>query len=125
MFTIPNELICGADIPGQRWGRRKMMMYAATGQAVSYALITALLRYTEIESYPHKKEVAAASVAFFFTYYIFFGIGFQGVPWLYPTEINSLAMRTKGAAIGTASNWIFNFMGELNITTSPSNKAAG
>ena len=28
----------------------------------------------------------------------------------YPTEINSLSMRTKGAAIGTASNWIFNFM---------------
>jgi hypothetical protein len=38
----------------------------------------------------------------------------QGVPWLYPTEINSLAMRTKGAAIGTATNWIFNFMGALS-----------
>lgn len=35
-----------------------------------------------------------------------FGIGFQGVPWLYPTEINSLAMRTKGAAIATATNWM-------------------
>jgi hypothetical protein len=68
----------------------------------------------------------------FFLYYVFFGIGMQvripsclpvsdelltgrqGVPWLYPTEINSLAMRTKGAAIGTATNWIFNFMGELS-----------
>lgn len=77
-----------------------MLMYAATGQAVSYALITGLLRYNELENYAHRKQVAAASVAFFFTYYIFFGIGFQGVPWLYPTEINSLAMRTKGAAIG-------------------------
>ncbi|KAG8525913.1 uncharacterized protein KY384_000675 [Bacidia gigantensis] len=94
-----------------RWGRRKMMIYAATGQAVSYALITALLRYSEKEGYPHQKEVASASITFFFTYYIFFGIGFQGVPWLYPTEINSLAMRTKGAAVGTACNWIFNFMG--------------
>ena len=44
------------------------------------------------------------------SYYICFGIGFQGVPWLYPTEINSLSMRTKGAALGTASNWAFNFM---------------
>ena len=33
-----------------------------------------------------------------------------GVPWLYPTEINSLSMRTKGAALGTATNWIVNFM---------------
>lgn len=32
-----------------------------------------------------------------------------GVPWLYPTEINSLPMRTKGAAVATATNWITNF----------------
>ena len=88
-----------------------MMMYAAAGQGTSYAIITALLRYNELDGYTHSKEVASASVAFFFTYYIFFGIGFQGVPWLYPTEINSLSMRTKGAAVGTASNWAFNFMG--------------
>jgi hypothetical protein len=34
----------------------------------------------------------------------------KGVPWLYPTEVNSLSMRTKGAALGTATNWIVNFM---------------
>lgn len=28
-----------------------------------------------------------------------------GVPWLYPTEINSLPMRTKGAAVATATDW--------------------
>ena len=43
-----------------------------------------------------------ASVAFFFLYYVFFGIGWQGVPWLYPCEINSLGMRTKGAGLGTS-----------------------
>ncbi|KAL9101385.1 MAG: hypothetical protein Q9163_003343 [Psora crenata] len=86
------------------------LLAASTGQALSYAIITALLRYNELPGYAHSKEVASASVAFFFTYYIFFGIGFQGVPWLYPTEINSLSMRTKGAAVGTASNWAFNFM---------------
>ncbi|MCJ1450454.1 hypothetical protein MMC28_000785 [Mycoblastus sanguinarius] len=101
MIGIPNV---------ERWGRRKMMMYAATGQCLSYLLITILLRYNELAGYSGSKKVASASVAFFFTYYICFGIGFQGVPWLYPTEINSLSMRTKGAAIGTASNWAFNFM---------------
>lgn len=87
-----------------------MIMYAATGQFACYLIITILLRYNEKDGYPHQKEVASASVAFFFLYYIFFGIGFQGVPWLYPTEINSLSMRTKGAALGTATNWIVNFM---------------
>ncbi|KAF2460444.1 general substrate transporter [Lineolata rhizophorae] len=94
----------------ERWGRRKMMMYAAAGQCFCYVMITALLRYANKDGYAHQTEVAKASIAFFFLYYVFFGVGWQGVPWLYPTEINSLSMRTKGAALGTATNWIFNFM---------------
>ena len=97
----------------ERWGRRKMMMYAAAGQGFCYLMITTLLRYSELPGYSGAKQVASASIAFFFLYYVFFGIGWQGVPWLYPTEINSLGMRTKGAAIGTASNWAFNYMGKF------------
>ncbi|KAI4228795.1 MAG: hypothetical protein L6R36_001395 [Xanthoria steineri] len=94
----------------ERWGRRKMMMYAAAGQCFCYLMITILIRYSEILEENAATKVASASIAFFFLYYIFFGIGWQGVPWLYPTEINSLAYRTKGAALGTATNWAFNFM---------------
>lgn len=94
----------------ERWGRRKMLMYAAAGQCFCYLIITILLRFNEKPGYPHATQVASASVAFFFLYYVFFGIGFQGVPWLYPAEINSLSMRQKGTALGTATNWIFNFM---------------
>lgn len=65
----------------ERWGRRNMMIFAATGQSVCYLLITVLLRYNEKPGYPHAHEVASASVAFFFLYYVFFGIGMQGVPW--------------------------------------------
>ncbi|KAK6002235.1 hypothetical protein QM012_001873 [Aureobasidium pullulans] len=94
----------------EKWGRRNMMLYASLGQGCCYLLITILLRFNELDGYAHKNEVASASIAFFFLYYVFFGIGWQGVPWLYPTEINSLSMRTKGAALGTATNWIMNFM---------------
>ncbi|PVI00209.1 general substrate transporter [Periconia macrospinosa] len=96
----------------ERWGRRKMMMYAAAGQFFCYLIITICIRYNELETLSEttRRSWAEASIAFFFLYYVFFGIGWQGVPWLYPTEINSMAMRTKGAAIGTATNWIFNFM---------------
>ncbi|KAH6662791.1 general substrate transporter [Halenospora varia] len=94
----------------ERWGRRKMLMFAAAGQGFCYLIITILLRYSMKDGYAHQREVAEASIAFFFLYYVFFGIGMQGVPWLYPTEINSLAMRTKGAAIGAATNWMCNFI---------------
>ncbi|KAL4886970.1 general substrate transporter [Aspergillus karnatakaensis] len=93
-----------------RWGRRNLMIFGAAGQCFCYIIITALIRYNEMPGYPNAQQVASASVAFFFLYYVFFGIGMQGVPWLYPTEINSLTMRTKGAAIGAATNWILNFM---------------
>jgi hypothetical protein len=33
-----------------------------------------------------------------------------GIPWLYPTEINSLPMRTKGAAVATMTDWLTNFI---------------
>ena len=106
----------------ERWGRRRLMMYGAAGQCFCYLIITILLRYSVDPSIAaaSQKNIAAASIAFFFLYYVFFGIGWQGVPWLYPVEINSLAMRTKGAAIGTASNWAFNFMGMfLFFTNTP------
>jgi len=91
----------------ERWGRRKMMMYAAAGQFFCYCIITICIRYNEMDTLPvpTQQQWAKASIAFFFLYYVFFGIGWQGVPWLYPTEINSMAMRTKGAALGTATNW--------------------
>lgn len=94
----------------ERWGRRRMLIFAASGQFFCYMIITILIRFNEKAGYPHQAEVAKASVAFFFLYYVFFGIGMQGVPWLYPTEINSLSMRTKGASIGASVNWIINFM---------------
>ena len=94
----------------ERMGRRQLLMVCALGQGVCYLLITVLLRFNEKPGYPHQEQVAAASVAFFFCYYLFFGCGFQGIPWLLPVEINSLSMRTKGAALATATNWAMNFM---------------
>ncbi|KAJ3570705.1 hypothetical protein NP233_g4231 [Leucocoprinus birnbaumii] len=89
-------------------GRRKLMMWGAAGQCVCYIFITALLSKSGDPSIGAR--YGAGATAFFFLYYVFFGICWQGVPWLYPTEINSLSMRTKGAALGTASNWISNYI---------------
>jgi len=84
-----------------------MMMWGAAGQCACYIFISALLSQTDDPA--NGSKFGAGATAFFFLYYVFFGICWQGVPWLYPTEINSLAMRTKGAALGTASNWFVLF----------------
>jgi hypothetical protein len=47
----------------ENWGRRKMMIFAASGQSFCYLIITVLLRYSEKSGYAHKREVASGSVA--------------------------------------------------------------
>lgn len=102
----------------EKFGRRKMMMFGAAGQSFCYLLITVLIRYSELDGYAHQKQVASASVTFFFLYYVFFSVAWQGIPFLYPTEINSTSMRSKGVALSTATSWAFNYMGELFPLTS-------
>ncbi|KAI0406778.1 sugar transporter [Xylaria palmicola] len=94
----------------ERFGRRVMMMVSTLIQLVCFILITVLLYYVEKPGYASQNEVAKASVVWFFVYYIGFGLGMLGIPWLYPTEINSLPMRTKGAAVATMTDWITNFL---------------
>ncbi|KAJ5348526.1 uncharacterized protein N7506_001779 [Penicillium brevicompactum] len=90
------------------WGRRTLMLLSTFGQFLAFLIITILLRFAENK--PKGSPVASASIAFFFFYYIAFGIGMLGIPWLYPTEISSLSMRTKSTAVATATNWICNFV---------------
>ena len=82
----------------ENWGRRNMLIFAAAGQSFCYLLITILIRYNEKPGYEHSHEVASASVAFFFLYYVFFGIGMQvsstltsisgGLPVLIPHRVS-------------------------------------
>ncbi|KAJ5538646.1 hypothetical protein N7494_008125 [Penicillium frequentans] len=93
----------------ERMGRRGLMLLSTFGQFMCFLIITILLRYSENTTGDESKKFGSASVAFFFLFHGAFGIGMLGIPWLYPTEINSLPMRTKGAALATATDWITNF----------------
>jgi MFS family permease len=76
----------------EKWGRRKMMMYAAAGQCFCYIIITICIRYNELESLSEstRRSWAEGSIAFFFLYYVFFGIGWQGVPWVRFSSVNCI-----------------------------------
>lgn len=87
----------------ERLGRRALMLLSTAGQFVAFLVICVLLRFASVSA--NSEELGKAAIAFFFLYYIAFGLGMLGVPWLYPTEINSLPMRTKGAAVATCTNW--------------------
>lgn len=101
-------LICTCCAVGliERLGRRGLMLLSTAGQFFAFLIITILLSFAETRAGTSDEErFGSASIVFFFLFYIFFGLGMLEIPWLYPTEINSLQMRGKGAAVATATNW--------------------
>jgi hypothetical protein len=84
----------------ERWGRRKMMMYAAAGQFFCYCIITICIRYNEDDrlSRTTQESWAKGSIAFFFLYYVFFGIGWQGVPWVWSSTTTTTHPLTRSSS---------------------------
>lgn len=95
----------------ESWGRRRLMIYGALGQCCCWLAITLLLKSaSEVEPLStRQRELGSAAVLFFFLFNFFFGASWQGVSWLYPTEINSTQNRIVGMSYGVATNWLINF----------------
>uniref|UniRef100_A0A093VF32 Sugar transporter STL1 n=1 Tax=Talaromyces marneffei PM1 TaxID=1077442 RepID=A0A093VF32_TALMA len=100
---------CLAYFVIERFGRRKVMMYSAAACCTCWVVIAIVLAISDTgrgDSY----KLGIVAVSFFFVFFASFGLGVLGVPWLYPTEINALEMRTKGSSLAMATNWIMNYM---------------
>lgn len=85
-----------------RIGKRGCLMVGAFGMGCCFLTMALGIRSG---SYGASIVVVIA----FFLYYTFFAIGFLAVPWLYCAEIMPLHLRSKGNAITTSSNWVWNF----------------
>ncbi|RLV94820.1 Sugar transporter STL1 [Spathaspora sp. JA1] len=93
----------------ERFGRRKLMLFGAAGQAASMAILTG----TTWAASPKNTDNTSAGIAaavFLFVFNTFFGIGWLGMTWLYPAEITPLNIRAASNGLSTAANWSFNFM---------------
>ncbi|KAI4862363.1 putative sugar transporter [Hypoxylon rubiginosum] len=92
-----------------RFGRRKMMLYAAITMGFCHIIASLALRESEVDV-SKRKLMGNVATAMFIVYHVFFGTGFASVPWVYSAEVNSLGWRTRGAAAATATNWLFGFV---------------
>ncbi len=86
----------------ERYGRRKIMMISATWCAICWIVISAAGRYSDTGA-SYSRACGIVVVTFFFVFWAAFAMGVLGVPWLYPTEINALAVRAKGASLAMVS----------------------
>ncbi|KAI1337585.1 sugar transporter STL1 [Xylariaceae sp. FL0016] len=86
-----------------RLGRRKLMLFAAAGQCACMAILAGTVS-------DGSKPAGLAATVMLFLFNFFFAVGLLAIPWLLPAEYAPLAIRTKAAALATASNWIFTFL---------------
>lgn len=90
----------------ERFGRRTLMMGGASLQFFAYLMVA--ISVALLATAP--TQWGAVAITFLFFYYAAFGCTWGMVPWVYQAEVNSLAMRTRGAAAATATNWLFGFV---------------
>lgn len=98
---------CLAYFVIERYGRRKVMMVSSAACSICWIVIAVSQGQSEAGGNSYKLGIV--TVSFFFIFFASFGMGVLGVPWLYPTEINALEMRTRGASMAMATNWISNY----------------
>ncbi|KAG5368663.1 Sugar transporter STL1 [Yarrowia sp. C11] len=96
----------------ERFGRRKLMIFGAAGQAATMAILTGCVYAASplSDGGLDNPKAGIAAAVFLFVFNTFFAIGWLGMSWLYPAEISSLEIRAPANGLSTSGNWIFNFM---------------
>ena len=82
-----------------RFGRRTLLIISSCGLCLCFTMVSILLSLDSTRA-------AYGAVALIFIFQIFLGIGWLPVPWFYPSEINTTRLRSKGASLASAWNWL-------------------
>lgn len=86
------------------FGRRKLMMLSAAGNAICLALVASL------GSQASNLSSAHAAIFFIFLFHFSYIIGFGGIPYLYATEIAPLHLRTTINSFSISISWAFSIL---------------
>lgn len=86
-----------------RLGRRPLFIFGFVGAFLSMALVAVLFQLND-------NNLAWLSLLGLFSFIFFFAISLGPLPWLYMSELFPLALRGKGMAIASISNWLCNFL---------------
>lgn len=88
----------------ERFGRRKLMLLSALGNAICMACAAALVRN------PDNAAMLHAATFFIYMYHFTYAIGYGGVPFLYASEIAPLHLRATINGLGVGAFWAFDFL---------------
>ncbi|KAH7886305.1 general substrate transporter [Phlebopus sp. FC_14] len=101
----------------ETWGRRKSLLLGAFGQAVCAFIVALVGHYclapagTADSDLTLRNKAGGGVVITFAVLQVFiFGTTWGPTPWVYLGESFPLRVRPKSIALGSASNWFWNFM---------------
>lgn len=97
VFTTPISFIII-----ERWGRRTIMIWGALGMVIC-EFIVGIVGVTD-----DSKAAVSAMIAMICIYIAFFATTWGPGAWVIIGEIFPLPVRSRGVALSTASNWLWN-----------------
>jgi len=94
-----------------RVGRRLPLLVGAVGAGIAMFYLGIYCKLSNsLNQLPPQDAGANAAVAMIHIYAIFYGFSWNGIPWLYTSEILPTRVRTLGMAIGVCIQWLSQFV---------------
>ncbi|KAG8811116.1 hypothetical protein FRC17_002623 [Serendipita sp. 399] len=88
-------------------GRKPLLQIGALVMSGSHIAV-AIIIWLGSENWAAHRGLAWVAVGMIYLFTAAYGVSFGPVAWVLPTEVFPLSLRSKGAAISTASNWFNN-----------------
>jgi hypothetical protein len=94
-----------------RVGRRKLLVVGGVGAgfAMYYLAIYSKLSNSFVQT-PPRDAGANAAVAMVYIYSFFYGLSWNGIPWLFTSEVLPTRVRTAGMGFCVCIQWLFQFV---------------
>jgi len=91
----------------ERFGRRTILIWGALGMLIC-EFIVGIVGVTAGRESQHNHSAVSAQIAFICIYIFFFATTWGPGAWVLIGEIFPLPIRSRGVALSTASNWLWN-----------------
>ncbi|KAG4429413.1 hypothetical protein IFR05_015099, partial [Cadophora sp. M221] len=91
----------------ERFGRRTILIWGALGMLIC-EFIVGIIGVTAGRESQHNNSAISAQIAFICIYIFFFATTWGPGAWVLIGEIFPLPIRSRGVALSTASNWLWN-----------------
>ncbi|KAI9929619.1 hypothetical protein AWENTII_009376 [Aspergillus wentii] len=94
-----------------RFGRRPALLVGAAGAAFAMFYLAIYCQVSKsFDQSPPKESGSQAAMAMVYIYAIFYGFSWNGIPWIFASEILPSRVRTIGMMCAVCMQWLAQFM---------------